>query len=72
MRSLLLALAATAGVLVPAMQSAEQTAPAKGVQIGALVPKIRLNDQDGKAVTVGGKSEVWTVLAFYPKAATGG
>ena len=26
----------------------------------------------GKDVTVGGKSKTWTVLAFYPKALTGG
>ena len=29
-------------------------------------------DHTGKAVSVGGPAKVWTVLAFYPKAATPG
>jgi cytochrome oxidase Cu insertion factor (SCO1/SenC/PrrC family) len=44
-----------------------------GVEVGAEVPDFRLNDHEGKAVRLSdfrGKS--WVVLAFYPKALTGG
>ena len=42
------------------------------LKLGEAAPVFRLNDQDGHAVAVGGKSDHWTVLAFYPKAATPG
>ena len=35
-------------------------------------PTLRLNDQAGRIVELGGKRENWTVLAFFPKAATPG
>ena len=40
--------------------------------IGKAAPAIRLNDQNGKAVSVGGETDHWTILAFFPKAATPG
>lgn len=40
--------------------------------VGEPAPVFRLNDQDGAAVAVGGQSQTWTVVAFYPKAATPG
>ena len=35
-------------------------------------PAVRLNDHHGKIVELGGKRTNWTVLAFFPKAATPG
>ena len=40
--------------------------------VGEVAPAFRLNDHLGKLVKVGGKSENWTVIAFYPKAMTPG
>lgn len=40
--------------------------------VGKAAPTFRLNDQAGQAVSVGGKAEQWTVVAFYPKAMTPG
>jgi peroxiredoxin len=42
------------------------------LKIGEAAPALRLNDHTGKAIAVGGESDLWTVLAFYPKAATPG
>jgi len=41
-------------------------------EVGKPAPVFTAKDQNGKPVTVGGKSKTWTVLAFYPKALTGG
>jgi peroxiredoxin len=57
--------------LAPALQET-RSPKVKLVQVGQDAPHFRLNDQAGKAVTVGGESERWTVLAFFPKAATRG
>ncbi len=49
--------------------------PAQGdpfPEIGKPAPVFTAKDHEGKNVTVGGKSKTWTVLAFYPKALTGG
>lgn len=49
--------------------------PAQGdpfPEIGKPAPVFTVKDHEGKDVTVGGKSKTWTVLAFYPKALTGG
>jgi len=54
-----------------AFQQQDKQTPTK-VQVGHAAPSFRLNDHHGKAVMVGGESDVWTVLAFYPKAATPG
>ena len=40
--------------------------------VGQPAPAFRLNDETGAATKVGRTSETWTVLAFYPKASTGG
>jgi peroxiredoxin Q/BCP len=45
---------------------------AMAVEVGKAAPTFRLNDHTGKLTTVGGTSKTWTVLAFYPKAMTGG
>lgn len=44
----------------------------KPLSVGQRAPAFRLNDHSGKAVSIGGESDTWTVLAFYPKAATPG
>lgn len=45
----------------------------KGVAVGAEVPDFRLNDHEGKAVRLSEmRGKAWVVLAFYPKALTGG
>ena len=41
-------------------------------EVGKPAPVFTVKDHEGKDVTVGGKSKTWTVLAFYPKALTGG
>lgn len=41
-------------------------------EVGDAAPTIRLNDHTGEATTVGGESENWTVLAYYPMAMTPG
>ena len=51
-------------------QADEVAAP--GPQLDEAAPTFRLNDHEGRAVAVGGESEEWTVLAFYPKAMTPG
>jgi hypothetical protein len=40
--------------------------------VGAPAPTARLNDHAGKIAALGGASERWTIMAFYPKAATPG
>lgn len=42
--------------------------------VGQPAPTLRLNDHTGKLAAVGGvqKDGAWTVIAFYPKAATPG
>ena len=44
----------------------------KAPRVGDAAPTFRLNDQQGRAVSIGGKSEHWTVVAFFPKAMTPG
>ena len=42
-------------------------------EVGKPAPVIRLNDHEGRAVRLGpGASERWSVLAYFPKAATPG
>jgi len=41
-------------------------------RIGAPAPHLRLNDHRGDIVELGVERESWTVLAFFPKAATPG
>jgi len=42
------------------------------VEVGKAGPSFRVNDDAGAMTEVGGKAKTWTVLAFYPKASTGG
>lgn len=45
----------------------------KDVQVGDTPGAFALNDHEGKAVRLGdGKGHGWFVLAFFPKAMTGG
>ncbi len=54
-------------------QDPEPTAaPTPYPEVGKAAPALRLNDHHGHAVAIGGAAETWTVLAFYPKAATPG
>lgn len=46
--------------------------PAPAPEVGRDAPSFRLNDARGEAVSIGGKRERWTVLAFFPKAMTPG
>ena len=69
MRSLLLASLVALAALV-AQDTAKPSA--KRPEIGKPAPAFRLNDQTGKIVALGGKHPSWTVLAFFPKAATPG
>ena len=42
-------------------------------EVGDPAPAFRLNDQDGKALSLAqATKDTWVVLAFYPKAATPG
>ena len=40
--------------------------------VGSAAQTARLNDHAGKLASLGGASERWTIMAFYPKAATPG
>ncbi|MBI5849714.1 MAG: redoxin domain-containing protein [Planctomycetes bacterium] len=55
----------------PRPMTKEEPKPA-GPEIGKPAPAFRLNDQLGNAVAVGGETDHWVVLAFYPKASTPG
>lgn len=57
---------------VPLASQDQDKRVAEKVQVGQTAPVFRLNDHLGKAVQVGGETDLWTVLAFYPKAATPG
>ncbi len=66
-----LALVSLFSVLALGVQDATKPG-AKMPEVGKPAPALRLNDHTGKIVTLGGKSENWSVLAFYPKAMTSG
>ncbi len=43
------------------------------IAVGTEAPDFRLNDQDGKGVRLSSfRGKKWVVLAFFPKAMTGG
>jgi len=67
--SLALALAPCATLLLH--QDDTKPAPPRAV-VGAAAPTFRLNDEAGKLAAFAGPSERWSILAFYPKAATPG
>ena len=51
----------------------EKPMPTKLIEAGAEAPDFRLNDQEGNAVHLSSfRGKKWVVLAFYPKALTGG
>lgn len=51
----------------------QERATMKEIQVGDTPGAFALNDQEGQAVRLGdGKGHGWFVLAFYPKASTGG
>ena len=82
MRILLVALiaAAVAASAFPAMAQQPKPAPAAPAAaaampaVGAPAPTFRLNDHEGRMTAIGGARSdgKWTVIAFYPKAATPG
>lgn len=69
-KPLFLALATLAllPMLAPQDKAPAQTRP----EVGKPAPTARLNDHKGAIVAVGGKQKNWSVLAFFPKAATPG
>jgi hypothetical protein len=61
-----------AGAWVAHTARAEEV-PVKELTVGDTPGAFALNDHDGKAVRLGsGEGHGWFVLAFYPKASTGG
>ena len=47
--------------------------PVQDIEAGATPGAFALNDQEGKAASLGsGQGHGWFLLAFFPKAATGG
>ena len=63
---------AVSGILFPSLQQGEVEEPTMP-EVGQAAPTFRLNDQEGRKVSVGANEDgLWTVLAFYPKAATPG
>ena len=51
---------------------AQDVKPVVGPEVGNVAPSFRVNDDAGAMTEVGGKAKTWTLLAFYPKASTGG
>lgn len=69
MRTILPLTLLVAACLLGGAMAQEKTGP----QVGAKAPDFRLNDQEGKARTLKElRGDGWFVLAFYPKAMTGG
>jgi len=62
-------LALTLALLTGSLQTTQ--AP-KRPEAGKPAPTLRLNDHRGEIVELGGKRANWSVLAFFPKAATPG
>jgi hypothetical protein len=52
--------------------SGPQAGAQKKPEVGKPAPAMRLNDHRGQIVELGGKRANWSVLAFFPKAATPG
>ena len=69
LRLLPLSLAAFLPLLLQQGTDDDRPAPP---EVGKAAPTLRLNNHLGEAVSVGGKNENWTVLAFFPKAMTPG
>jgi cytochrome oxidase Cu insertion factor (SCO1/SenC/PrrC family) len=64
---------AAAGAALAQDKGKEKAMDGALVAVGAEAPDFRLNDQDGGAVRLSGfRGKKWVVLAFFPKAMTGG
>ena len=75
MRNLIVVAAAVAvaGVLWTQVPLRAEEPRMKDVQVGDTPGAFALNDHEGKGVRLGqGKDHGWFVLAFFPKAMTGG
>lgn len=60
-------------VVLPVPVQDDKPAPApQSARVGQAAPAFRVNNHLGRIVQVGGKAAHWTVVAFYPKALTGG
>jgi hypothetical protein len=64
-------IAAVLALFIAVSQESSKQAMKKP-EIGKPAPAVRLNDHHGNIVELGGKRANWTVLAFFPKAATPG
>jgi len=64
-------IATVLGVFAAGIQESPKQAMKKP-EVGKPAPAVRLNDHHGNIVELGGKRANWTVLAFFPKAATPG
>ena len=64
---------ALAALAVGGAAMAQQAKPGALVEVGAEAADFRLNDHEGRAVRLADfRGKNWVVLAFYPKALTGG
>lgn len=69
----LVAVVGLAGALWTRTALRAEEVPVKDVEVGDTSGAFALNDHEGKAVRLGdGKDHGWFVLAFFPKAMTGG
>lgn len=59
-------------LLGAAWRLAPQVGVPKKPEVGKPAPTLRLNDHRGNIVELGAKRANWSVLAFFPKAATPG
>ena len=66
-----LLLCSSLALLAAGLHFGPQATPKKP-EVGKPAPTVRLNDHHGNIVELGGKRANWTVLAFFPKAATPG
>ncbi len=62
---------ALASVLAIAVQDSTPDAD-QPLAVGDAAPLFTLNDQKGQLASLGEELEGWTLIAFYPKALTGG
>lgn len=61
------------GAAIAQDKGKEKTMAGGLVAVGAEAPDFRLNDQEGRAVRLSDlRGKKWAVLAFFPKALTGG
>ena len=67
-----IALLSSLMLLASVWQAVPRDEGQKRPEVGKPAPTLRLNDHHGEIVELGGKRENWTVLAFFPKAATPG